>query len=294
MTTAPPSARRVGPRSIQSVASSSQDKSVLTPRLSPAKPVTLPNRLLFPTLPADADLPPLLVSPAATPELNAELYEFIALALRAYVNPWWTKITRYDKEFLPEITRILTSVLRALEARVAATDFSPLVYRDLPTLLNQHWTDYRNAQSKLHTSYATGGAATLPQLFHQMQPHMAVSAEGVIDIVYVRQAVDHILKACLPPEDYEPETERYIVREVILKVLVASVLPRITQPWFIHKTILDLMGSEKPMDHAEEVSICPQSSCLYFMYIQCAIYSLSSVPFVVGSDCGCQRLVLTV
>ncbi|KAI0670095.1 PXA domain-containing protein [Trametes maxima] len=252
MTTAPPSARRVGPRSIQSVTSSTHDKSLLTSRPNQPKPVSLSKRLLFPTLPADADLPPLLVSPAATPELNAELYDFIALALRAYVNPWWTKITRYDKEFLPEITRVLTAVFRALESRLIATDLSPLVFRDLPTLLNQHWTDYRNAQAKLHTSYAAGGAATLPQLFHQAQPHMAVSAEGVVDIVYVRQAVDHIMKACMPPENYEPETERYIVREVILKVLVGSVLPRVTQPWFIHKIILDLMGPEKAPEKAAE------------------------------------------
>ncbi|KAI0724358.1 PXA domain-containing protein [Cerioporus squamosus] len=265
MATAPPSARRVGPRSIQSFASSTADKSsAAQTRPPPAKPVTLAKRILFPTLPADADLPPLLLSPAAAPELNAELYDFIALALRAYVNTWWSKITRYDKEFLPEITRILTVVMRTLEARLLATDLSPLVLRDLPTLLNQHWTDYRNAQSKLHTSYASGGAASLAQLFHQMQPHMAVSADGVVDPVYVRQAVDHILKTCLPPEDYEPETERYIVREIILKVLVGSVLPRVTQPWFIHKLILDQLGPEKPdgkvVEHANPVEDGASSS----------------------------------
>lgn len=260
MATAPPSARRVGPRSIQSFASSNADKSTAAPnRPPPAKPVTLAKRILFPTLPPDADLPPLLLSPAAAPELNAELYDFIALALRAYVNTWWTKITRYDKEFLPEITRILTVVMRTLEARLVATDLSPLVFRDLPTLLAQHWTDYRNAQAKLHTSYAAGGAASLAQLFHQMQPHMALSPDGVVDPVYVRQAVDHILKTCLPPEDYEPETERYIVREIILKVLVGSVLPRITQPWFIHKVILDQLGPENAAGKVPEVSALPGS-----------------------------------
>ncbi|OSD06026.1 hypothetical protein PYCCODRAFT_1525951 [Trametes coccinea BRFM310] len=204
MTTAPPSARRLGPRSIQSTASSTHDK--------------------------------------------------------AYVSPWWTKITRYDKEFLPEITRILTAVLRALEARLSATDLSPLVFRDLPALLTQHWSDYRNAHAKLHTSYASGGAASLPQLFHQIQPHMAVSPDGVIDVVYVRQAVDHILKACLPPDDYEPETERYIVREIVLKVLVGSVLPRLTQPWFIHKLILDQLGPESPEIGAEDTAPSSPSS----------------------------------
>ncbi|CDO72418.1 hypothetical protein BN946_scf184977.g117 [Trametes cinnabarina] len=80
---------------------------------------------------------------------------------------------------------------------------------------------------------------------------MAVSPDGLIDIVYLRQAVDHVLKYSLPPQDYQPETERYIIREVVLNVLAASVLPRLTQPWFIHKIILDLLGPEIPVDAAE-------------------------------------------
>lgn len=237
-------------RSVKSSSSSLGDKPPTKPT---PKPVSLPRRLLFPTLPADADLPPLLASPAAAPVLNAELYEFIALALRAYINPWWTKLTRYDKEFLPDITRILTCVLRTLETRLLATDLSPLIFRDLPTLLVQHCSDFRNAKAKLHTSYAAGGAATLPQLFHHLQPHMAIGSDGRIDDVYVRQAVDHILKACLPPEDYDSEAERYIVREIILSVLLKSVIPRVTQPWFIHKIILDQMGPEVVGDMSVEV-----------------------------------------
>ncbi|KAI0936114.1 hypothetical protein AcV5_004335 [Taiwanofungus camphoratus] len=233
---------RQSARSVLSVSSSVVDKPPVKPV---SRPISLSKRLLFPHLTADADLPPLLASPAAEPVLNAELYDFMALALRAFVNPWWTKITRYDKEFLPAITSVLTIIIRALEARLTATDLSPLVFRDLPTLLTQHLIDYRNAKSKLHTSYASGGAATLPQLFHQLQPHMAVSPDGRIDKVYVRQAVDHILKECMSPEDYEADAERYIVREVILKVLLESAVPRITQPWFIHKLMLDFLGPRK-------------------------------------------------
>lgn len=95
----------------------------------------------------------------------------------------------------------------------------------------------------MQTAYATGGAASLPALFAHLQPHMAISQEGVIDREYYRQIVDHILKASLPPEDYEPESERIIVREVVVKVLIDDVLPKITQPWFINRSILDLLGN---------------------------------------------------
>ncbi|KAF9015380.1 PXA domain-containing protein [Cyathus striatus] len=218
------------------------------PRLPPSQPSlsskqpsqSLAKRLLFHSLPSPP-LPPLLASSLA-PDLDPELYDFIALALRAYVNPWWTKITRYDKDFLPHITRVLAIVIRTLESRLSAVDLSPLVFHYIPLILSQHYADYRSAQSKLSTSYAVGGSASLPALFHGLQPHIALSSDGTIDPEYYRQILDHILQVCLPPEDYESDAEHFIIREVLLKVLLNDVVPKITQPWFIHKTILILLG----------------------------------------------------
>jgi hypothetical protein len=206
--------------------------------MAPRPPVS--KRLLFPALPNDAPLPALLLDPAAPHELNEELYEFIALALRAYVVPWWSKISRYDKEFLPQITRVLTTVVRVLEARISAADLPLLLYRHVPSILTQHYRDYRSATAKISTSYASGGAASLPQLFHQLQPHMALSSDGRIDAEYLRQVVDHILSICLPKEDYQPDAERFIIREVIVSIVSNEVVPRVTQPWFIERTILHL------------------------------------------------------
>jgi hypothetical protein len=207
--------------------------------MAPRQPIS--NRLLFPSLPHNTTLPPLLISPSANPDLNAELYDFIALALRAFIVPWWSKISRYDKEFLPQTTHILTSVVRVLEARVLAADIPLLLLRHVPTILTQHYRDYRNVTAKLSTSYASGGAASLPQLFHQLQPHMAVSADGRIDTEYLRQVVDLILNVCLPDEDYQPDAERFIIREIIIKVVLNDVVPKITQPWFIEQNILHLL-----------------------------------------------------
>ncbi|EAU92928.2 hypothetical protein CC1G_03715 [Coprinopsis cinerea okayama7 len=202
---------------------------------------TLARRLLVPPH-SNEDLPQLLSTPGLLPELTAELYDFIALALRAYVNPWWTKLTRYDKEFLPHINKIIVHVIGNLEERLKAVDLPALVFHDLPSIITQHYVDYRNAQSKLSTSYACGGASSLSTLFAQMQPHMAISPDGKIDPEYYRQIFDQVLKLCLPPEDYEPEVERTIVREILIKVFVNDVIPKISQPWFIHKSILDLIG----------------------------------------------------
>ncbi|KAJ8508092.1 hypothetical protein ONZ45_g9614 [Pleurotus djamor] len=268
------------PHSIRSVNTSASPPKPRQPQASLAK------RLLFPSLPSN-ELPPLLNSPSVPPELTSELYDFIALALRAFVNPWWTKITRYDKDFLPEITRILTVVIQSLEARILAVDLSPLVFRDLPTVVSQHYDDYRNARSKVASSYATGGALTAAQLFHQAQPHMAITPEGNIEPEYLRQVVDHILKSCLPKEDYDAEAERFIVREIILKVVLGDIIPKVTQPWFIHKTILDLLDpstSSSPMKDSLNSSASSQDTPTSpaFSFHNIAVFFLSAIQSISG------------
>jgi hypothetical protein len=212
-------------------------------------PPSLAKRLLSPNDPL-----PLLISQDLTPEL----YDFIAISLRAYVSPWWSKISRYDKDLLPHLTRVLISVIRVLHSRTQALDIHSLVFHDAPPIITQHYRDYRNAASKTSTAYATGGAVPLSTLFFHLQPHIAILPDGSLDPEYYRQLVDHILKVCLPPEDYDPEPERLIVREIIVKLLLNDVIPKITQPWFIHKTILDLIGPpENPPYFADHPN--PQS-----------------------------------
>lgn len=207
----------------------------------PTQPISLPRRLLFSHLPPTAPLPRLLNDPDAPQELDDALYDFIALALRAFVHPWWSKLTRYDRDFLPHITHILTQVIRALEIRVNAADLTLLLCHDLPSILRQHFVDYRNVKEKESSAYAGGGATGPSQLFHRTQAHMAVNVDGTVEEEYFRQVVDHILSVCLPEEDYEPETERFILREIIVMVIVQNVIPKVTQPWFIQQTILNLI-----------------------------------------------------
>ncbi|KAJ7630693.1 PXA domain-containing protein [Roridomyces roridus] len=240
---------------------------------------SLSKRLLFPTWPSN-DLPPLFAAPSTPPELTAELYDFIALALRAFVNPWWTKISRYDKEFLPDIARILTHVVRALETRVLDADLVPLVFHDVPAIVTQHYRDYRNAAAKVSTSYASGGALGIPLLFHNAQPHMAVAADGTIDPEYMRQLVDHILKSCLPPEDYAPEPERYVIREIVVKILLQDVIPKITQPWFIQKIILDSLGQQSVLLSKPRPPSPPASHFSYHTLIVVALSAIQALSSV--------------
>jgi hypothetical protein len=253
------------PRSVPSIASTKQP------------PVPLAKRLLSPSEP----LPPLLLT-TQIPDLSNELYHLIALSLRAFVNPWWTKITRYDKQFLPEINHSISFVIRSLEARLIATDLSPLLFHHIPVLITQHYQDFRNASSKLPSSYASGGSTPLPALFHQIQSHMAIDPEGNIDQVYIRHVVDHILKSCLPPEDYAPESQRFIVREIVVKVLLKDVVPKITEPWFLYKLALEVLGP--PADDSSPTKVPTHTTSTFSFHTSTIlVFFLSAIQSISGT-----------
>ena len=139
----------------------------------------------------------------------------------------------------------MSSDLRSLEARLVEADLVGLLVHDLPLLVAQHYSDYRTVEAKIRSGYATGlheNVDPYVQLFHGLQPHLAVSPDGTVDGTYIRQAVEHIMKVCLPPEDWAAETERSIVCEIVVKVLVGSAIPKLTQPWFAHKILLEVLG----------------------------------------------------
>ncbi|BGP42127.1 hypothetical protein JCM10449v2_006129 [Rhodotorula kratochvilovae] len=208
---------------------------------------SLHQRILFP--PSSTVKPPRILHSSAHATLDPLILDFIALALRAYVTPWYNGgISRDpDKAFLQAVTAVLVHVIQALEVRLATVDWTELLVRDVPELVAAHYRDWDLASER-----AGGGSAhnlSPEQLFHNLQPHIAISlstpsqassssrAVPHVDKVYLRTLVDHILRLLLPPEDYRAETERAIVREILVGVVFGAVYGRIAQPWFLHGII---------------------------------------------------------
>ncbi|KAF8302597.1 hypothetical protein DL93DRAFT_2121871 [Clavulina sp. PMI_390] len=258
--------------------------------------VPLARRILNHPSRTGAPLPPALSPPPGNKDehvandisrLNDEIYDFIALALRGYVTPWYSRLTPRDREFIPEINKAVVAVVQELDRRVRRADLDRLLLVDLPILVTQHYEDFRLARSKLGTSYAAGASLSLSassaeaqsqtkpssssslppsaaaenpalaHIFHNIQSHLALNASGEIDDTYLRQAVDHVLKTCLPPQDWASEMERSIVREIIVKPVLGSVLNKLSQPWFLHSILLSLLGSPRA---SESPTASPQAT----------------------------------
>ncbi|QRW18988.1 20S proteasome subunit [Rhizoctonia solani] len=218
----------------------------------PKVPVSLARRLLFPNLPPTTPLPPILTlglseDDPTLVELNKELYDFLALALRAFVQVWWGQITPRDRDLIPQITRVIIHVIQDIEQRASSVDLSNLVLHQIPTLVDLHVNDYRVAAMRMGTAFTnTSPSPTIAGLFHMLQPHVAIQTNQevgtpIISEVYLRQLVENILKLSLPPEDWESETERCIVREILACVVLGNVFKKLAQPWFLHQIILGLL-----------------------------------------------------
>jgi hypothetical protein len=83
--------------------------------------------------PIDEILPPL----TSSNEVDLELYAFIAIIIREFVQTWYSKITP-DPYFVEEVVRIIAHCTRALEQRFRKVDLESLLFDELPDLLETH------------------------------------------------------------------------------------------------------------------------------------------------------------
>jgi hypothetical protein len=83
--------------------------------------------------PTEELLPPL----TSRNDVDLQLYAFLAIILRDFVQSWYGKITP-DETFVAEIIQIVAHVTRALEQRLRKVDLESLVFDELPDLFDRH------------------------------------------------------------------------------------------------------------------------------------------------------------
>jgi len=83
--------------------------------------------------PIDEILPPL----TSSNEVDLQLYAFISIIIREFVQVWYAKITP-DPYFVEEVVKIIAHCTRALEQRFRKVDLESLLFDELPDLLETH------------------------------------------------------------------------------------------------------------------------------------------------------------
>lgn len=142
----------IGATPIATTASSGVDSDSVSPtsrRPAPSDPLSdtatsaLIRRVLCPQqlgdknrhvqAPIEELLPPL----TSRNDVDLQLYAFLAIILRDFVQSWYGKVTT-DESFVAEIVHIVAHCTRALEQRARKVDLESLLLDEVPDLLEKH------------------------------------------------------------------------------------------------------------------------------------------------------------
>lgn len=272
--------RKTGGIRVLDKSTTSSSRQVSDSKTSQSDPSALYKRVFYPNA---SDAPARILATPGTEQLDIQLYNLLALICRGFISPWYSKVSR-DRAFLLEIVRVASYVFRRIEDKLVGTDSEEpidavkLLCVSIPGVLQRHVRDFRQAKEMEGSAYAAGvgvpytaaGAAITPfeAIFHSLQPHAAIASSSVfstsgstvaeklpthINADYVRALVDSMLREVLPKEDYTAETEKAVVREVMVGIILAGVFNKVSQPWFIHGLIVKFLErKDRPTSDGQE------------------------------------------
>ncbi|KAM4060220.1 PXA domain-containing protein [Hirsutella rhossiliensis] len=193
-------------------------------------------------------LPPL----TSRNDVDLELYAFLAIILRDFVQSWYGNITA-DESFVAEIVHIVAHCSRALEQRLRKLDLESLVFDELPEVLDQHVAAYRAAHRPAaqpplaidpHQAYHS--LWPLPLLSPVPDPGDAVTAaeQRENEAAYRQLLVQAVLAVLLPTEDLENPCLTALVGQIFSELIIAGVLVnKAAQPWLVFEGICMLARS---------------------------------------------------
>ncbi|KAK9331579.1 PXA domain-containing protein [Lipomyces starkeyi] len=242
---------------------------------------TLIRNTLVPTSalqrPLDATLPAL----TSFPDIDKELYAFIALILRQFVQGWYTRIADddvADRAFVYEVVHVIAHVTRSLEERLRKAELEMLLLDDVPLVLDAHLRDFRLARQKVGTAYASG--RSFEEMFHALQPHPALTppkhgSDGVeqspngsssaddVERKFLAVLSKGVLAVLLPSEDLGSATERTLLRSLLADVVLWKTIDKLSEPFMVHEIISKVIEKslkDEPAAGLEPEAILSQSA----------------------------------
>ncbi|KAF4466835.1 hypothetical protein FALBO_6285 [Fusarium albosuccineum] len=193
-------------------------------------------------VPIDELLPPL----TSRNDVDLQLYAFLAIILREFVQSWYSKITT-DEHFVAEILHIIAHCSRALEQRFRKVDLESLILDEIPDLLDKHITAYRTA----HNAISRPPVEVDPrEAYHALcpLPHLApvprsddpdtASDQKENEALYRQLLVQGVLAVLLPTEDLENPCLTALVEQIFSELIIGNVIVnKASQPWLLYEGI---------------------------------------------------------
>ncbi|TQS32233.1 hypothetical protein Golomagni_07458, partial [Golovinomyces magnicellulatus] len=192
--------------------------------------------------PIEEVLPPL----TSRNDVDLQLYAFLAIILKEFVQNWYNKITP-DDTFVAEIVHTIAHCTRALEQRLRKVDLESLLLDEVPDLLDRHVTAYRASRQPMTQSpvemnprEAYHAMCPLPQLSPVPRDDMPSTKEEQLknEAEYRQLLVQAILAILLPTEDLENPCLTSLVEQIFSELIIGNnIANKASQPWLLYECI---------------------------------------------------------
>ncbi|KAK5990058.1 hypothetical protein PT974_08321 [Cladobotryum mycophilum] len=187
-------------------------------------------------------LPPL----TSRNDVDLQLYAFLAIIMREFIQSWYGKITT-DETFVAEIVHIIAHCTTALEQRFRKLDLESLILDEIPDLLDRHATAHRAA----HRPVSQAPVRVNPrEVYHSLCPLPALSPvpqpddpttsnlQGENEAAYRQLLVQAVLAILLPTEDLENPCLTALVGQILSELIIGNVIAnKASQPWLLYEAI---------------------------------------------------------
>ncbi|ODA80044.1 hypothetical protein RJ55_03002 [Drechmeria coniospora] len=210
-------------------------------------------------MPIDKLLPPL----TSRNDVNLQLYAFLAIILREFVQSWYSKVTT-DETFVGEILHIIAHCTQTLEERFRKLDLESLALNEIPELLEKHVTTYRTAHQssvqpplELDSREAYHALWPLPFLSPVPQPGDSLKAaeQRENEAIYRQLLVQAVLAVILPTAELENPCLTALVGQIFSELILGNAVgTKAVQPWLLYEgiCILARLRDEKKVTSKQE------------------------------------------
>ncbi|KAI9166716.1 PXA domain protein [Paramyrothecium foliicola] len=192
--------------------------------------------------PIEELLPPL----TSRNDVDLQLYAFLAIVLREFVQSWYGKITS-DETFVAEVVHVIAHCTRALEQRCRKLDLESLLLDEIPDLLDRHISAYRVSHQPVsqppvesHARDIYHALCPLPFLSPAPRPDEPATAAEQLENerAYRQLLVEAVLSILLPTEDLENPCLTAIVGQIFSELIIGNVIAnKAAQPWLLLEAI---------------------------------------------------------
>jgi len=176
-------------------------------------------------------------------KLTQKLRELTSNIVNEFILSWYNTVS-YDETFIKEISSLFEYFFNQLRHRVEKIDIN-LFTKAILSMFLKHYDCYKQSKRicDQHIKEKLVDDACLLEAYEKLNGHLAMSLNNT-QTNHQRSIVVVVLKGLLPDNYNLAGTSLYVVRELIAKNCLESLISMLADPVWIRKAICDILDDD--------------------------------------------------